>query len=360
MHPQPDRILVIRTSALGDIVRAAPALASLRRAYPNAHIDWLITDTFAPAIQHHPALSNVIPFPRKHLESRLKSGHLFEVLRWARETLAAPRYDLVIDFQGLLRSGLLTRATRSPWRVGFADAREGARFAYTQRVSIEGGRSRAHVERNFDLLRAIGVEPVPDLRLYPGEEAHRQLDQDPSLAKARFVLLSPTTKGQGRAWPMERFAALARHLLHNRQRLGIDAVVVSGMENERGVCAPLLQAATANEGLIDRVGSTSIRTLMALIERAALVVCNDSAAMHMAVAFGRPLVALFGPTDVGHAGPYQRAADVISHKKPGEEVRHRDVRAATEFMKRVGVEEVVDKCSSILLAQTTHERIVRS
>ena len=85
------------------------------------------------------------------------------------------------------------------------------------------------------------------------------------------------------------------------------------------------------------------------LERAALVVCNDSAAMHMAVALSRPLVALFGPTDVSHAGPYRRPDDVISHKQAGEVVRHRDVDAARRFMERITVEEVVAKCEERLM-----------
>jgi heptosyltransferase-1 len=120
------------------------------------------------------------------------------------------------------------------------------------------------------------------------------------------------------------------------------------MENERDLCAPLLRPGTTTPNLIDRVGATSITTLMATIQRAALVVCNDSAAMHMAVALARPLVALFGPTDVSHAGPYNRPQDVISHKEPSETVRHRDVQAATQFMARITTTQVIGMCEARL------------
>jgi len=320
-------------------VRAAPALVSLRRAYPGARIDWLVVDAFADAVQWHPALSNVVRFPKEKLKAAARRGAFDEVLEWSRTHLTEAKYDLAIDFQGLFRSGLLTFATRAPVRAGFADAREGGWLFYNHRCRVEGGRGAHHVERNFALLESLGVAPVKDLRIYPDPAERAALTEDRELAGGRYVLLSPTTRGAGRAWPMERYAAVARHLLEHRARLGIDGVVVVGLKSEREVCAPLLSLP-----VIDRVGATSVSGLMALIERAGLVVCNDSAAMHMAVAFDRPLVALFGPTDVAHAGPYGRPGDVITHKRPGEHVRHRDATRAVEFMRRITVEEVIEAC----------------
>lgn len=343
-----ERILIVRTSALGDVVRAVPALVSLRAAYPHAQIDWLVAEVFATAILYHPALSNVVRFPQQQLKAAARQGHFSDILQWAETTLASRRYDLAIDFQGLLKSALLTFATRAPVRVGFADAREGAPLFYTQRVEVQGGRGAPHVDRNAILLRDIGIEPSFTPRLYPqrpGTVPHR----DPQLAGKRYVVLSPTTKGLGRAWPMHRYAALARHLLDHRTRLDIDAVTVVGLPSERDLCAPLLSV----QGVTDRVGHTTIPSLMQLIQDAALVVCNDSAAMHVAVAFDRPLVALFGPTDVTHAGPYRRPQDVITHRKPHEHVRHRDVDRAAAFMHRITVEEVIAACEKRLQSQNT-------
>lgn len=340
--PVPRRMLIIRLSALGDIIRTLPGLTALRRAFPHAQIDWLINEGFEDAIRHHPALSNVITFPRRTLAASLRRGHLTEPLDWARHTLTAANYNLVIDYQGLLKSGVLAFATDAERRVGFADAREGAWLGYTERAGVEGGRGRHHVERVMTLTSAaVGAEVPPpsleDLRAYPGAEAEIAFERDVALSGKRYVLLSPTTKGQGRAWPMERFAQLASALLARQGELRIDAVVVTGLESERGLCTPLLQV----PGITDRIGATGIGGLMCMVQHAALVVCNDSAAMHMAVAFDRPLIALFGPTDVGHAGPYQRPRDVITHKQPGEQVRHRDVGAASAFMRRITVDEVI-------------------
>lgn len=336
----PTSIAIIRPSSLGDVVRAVPALASVRRAYPNARIDWIVNDTFAPAISHHPALSNVIPFPRKRIGDHLRRAEFGPVLNWL-ETLREPNYDLTIDLQGLFRSGVMSYATGAPRRFGFANARELGWLGYTQRIRTNPASS--HIDQNFELLSAIGIAPVRDLRLYPDPADQAAIAADPRLC-SRFVLISPATRGAGRAWPIERFASVAEQLLQRLHSLSLEAIVVIGLPAEAEYCRPITRLAESDARLINLVGQTSISRLMAVLERSALVVCNDSAAMHMAVAFDRPLIALLGPTNMTYAGPYGRATDVISHAAPGEQVRHRDVPKAIEFMRRITTEEVLAAC----------------
>jgi lipopolysaccharide heptosyltransferase I len=341
--PSPSRILIIRPSSLGDVNRTVPALVSLRRAFPDARIDWLVNDTLAAAIEHHPGLTGVVPFPRAALGRQLRRGNLIGPALWARRKLRDPSYDLVIDYQGLFRSGLMTRMSHSSRRLGFADARELGWLGYNQRVRVEGGRGAHHIDRVLALTAAADATPIPDMRLYSDPKDQEGLICDPQLGGTRYVVFAPTTRGLGRAWPIDRYAALAAHLVNRRRELNIDALVVTGLASEREYCTPILAGT-----VIDRIGQTTISSLMALIERAALVVCNDSAAMHMAVAFNRPMVALFGASNIEHAGPYKREADVISHKRPNEHVRHRDVPRASELMRRISVDEVVAACAARL------------
>jgi ADP-heptose:LPS heptosyltransferase len=240
--------------------------------------------------------------------------------------------------------------SHSPRRLGYADAREFGWLGYSERISVDAPH---HIDRVLALTAAAGATPLPELRLYPDARDQVARDADPQLSGKRYVLLAPTTRGLGRAWPIERYAALAAHLVQNRERLNIDAVVVTGMASEREYCKPLLclpssVPALPSSFLQDRVGKTTISSLMAVIEGAALVVCNDSAAMHMAVAFNRPMVALLGASNIAHAGPYRRSADVIMHKGEGEHVRHRDVAKASELMRRISAEEVIAACESRL------------
>lgn len=337
----PKRILIVRTSSLGDIVRDVVALPALRRAFPDAAIDWILHTPFVDAIRHHPALTEAIPFDR----ALLSFGNAPALFRFLRE-LRGRRYDLAIDLQGLFKSALLTAATRAPRRVGFADARELAPLAYTQRVRVPPSATH-HVDRRLALLHALNLSPAPDaadLALYPGPDADRALA--PDLAGKRYLLISPATRGLGRAWPIDRFADLVRRLLH-RTDLHLDAIVVVGLPSERDYCAPILNA-PRDPRLIDRIGATTIPSLMALVRHAALVLCNDSAVMHLAVAFDRPLVALLGPTRLETSGPYQRPHDAIIHRDPHERVRHRDARAAAAFMQRITVDEVERACAARL------------
>lgn len=341
----PERILIIRPSSLGDVVRTVPVLVSLRRAYPKARIDWLVNDAFLPAVEHHPDLTRAIAFPRKRIGEQVQHLKLGEVRAWARGNLREPRYDLVVDVQGLARSGLMAWLTRAPRRVGFSDARELGWLGLNERVKMPEGLH--HVDRYLHVLREMGVEPVADLRLYPSEEDRAAVAGEPRLQRP-YVVVSPATRGLGRAWPIERYAELAKELLAGT-RYELSRVVVVGLANERVYCAPILALAEKDARVVDLVGSTSIGRLMAVIERAALVVCNDSAAMHMAVAFDRPLVALLGPTRVETSGPYRREGDVISGWRAEDMgVRHRDVARASEIMRRIAVEDVIAACGSRL------------
>ncbi len=339
-HAAPERILIIRPSSLGDVVRTVPALASLRRAYPGARIDWVVGEAFVDAVRHHPALTGIVPFPRRAIGEHLRRLRLGPVRAWLR-TLREPGYDLALDLQGLLRSGVMCRATQAARRVGFADARELGWVGYNQRVRVPAGTH--HVDRYLLLLREIGVEPVADMRLYSAEVDREAVRRDARLA-GRYVVISPTTRGAGRAWPIERYAALVEAILSRSHELGVERVVVVGLGSERGACAPVLSIAARDGRVVSLLGETGISRLMAVLERAALVVCNDSASMHIAAAFGRPLVALLGPTRAETSGPYGRAGDVLSGLRDGERVRHRDVARASEVMRRIGVDEVLAAC----------------
>jgi len=330
----PSRILIVRPSALGDVCRSVPVLASLRRAYPQARIDWLVQDTFAPAIEHHPALTSTIPFPRRQLGRLAKSGHIGPILGFLAR-LRRGRYDLVLDCQGLARSALFTAATLAPCRVGDLNAREMGWLAYNTRVPVAPNLHT--VDRMLELVRGAGVEPVADMRLYTSAEDRAWVAGIDALNPGQFVLLAPTSRWPAKRWPAERFAALIRGLLAT----GVPGVALVGAGNERDQCAPLLELARQDRRIVDLIGRTSIGRLMALVEAASVVVANDSAALHMAVGLGRPTVGLFGPTRVDLVGPYARPGDVIQHVQPGDSLDHKNDALGRALMERISVEEVL-------------------
>ncbi len=263
---------------------------------------------------------------------------------WAKEAaqlLGALRrtgYDLALDCQGLARSGLFAWATRAPVRVGFADAREGAWLGVNRRVRTA---QRHTVDRMLALVEAVGVEPVRDMRLHspPGLALPEQLTE------RRYAVVAPTSRWPGKRWPAERFAQLVERLLAEGL---VERVAVVGGAGERAQCAPLLDLAQEEQRVVDLVGATDVGQLLKLIERSALVVANDSAALHIAVGFDRPIVGLFGPTRVERVGPYGREQDVLQRLEPNDRFDHKNAAAGARMMARISVDEAFEAAAQRL------------
>jgi heptosyltransferase I len=337
-HDEPRAILIVRPSALGDVCRSVPVLVSLRRRFPRARIDWLVQDSFVDAVAAHPDLiargGRALPFPRRELRRWYTPAGAARALRWMNGALRAARYDLVVDAQGLFRSGLFSWWTRAGVRVGYAGAPEHASIFYTRR--IDAPMSLHAVERMLRLVEGAGAEPVRDMRLYtPARD--RALAASLGLDNRRYVLLAPTTRWASKGWAPERYAELAERLLDDRTG-GVDTVAVVGTAGERGQIAPLLDRAAKDTRFVDLTARTSVGQLMALVESAALVVGSDSAAVHVAVGFDRPLVALYGPTDVSRVGPYRRESCVVQNVGPGDRLDHKDP-ANRALMDRITVDD---------------------
>lgn len=336
---EPKKILLIRPSALGDVCRTVPVVAALRERYPRARIEWMIQRGFEDAVRLHPAVDAIVPFPRKDLAKDLRQRRT----RSTRSFLAALKdadYDMVLDAQGLARSGLFMRTTRAPRRIGYKQAQEFAWLAANERV--DAPRDLHTVDRMMMLAEQGGADiSKPNMRLYADQDAVSQvIIEHPE----RFVVLAPTSRWASKRWPDERFAELAKRLLDERIA---ERIVIVGAPGERAQCPSTLALAADHPRITDRVGSTSITGLMALISRSALVVANDSAALHMAVGFDRPIVALFGPTDTARVGPYQRDIDVIQHRTDDDEIDHKD-DANAQQMQRISADEVFDACQDRL------------
>lgn len=365
--PEPQRILLIRPSALGDVCRSVHVLVALREKWPNARIDWLVQDTFAEAIAPHPALTahggGPLLFPRKAFSKWWKPSVLPKFLRWLRE-LRRNRYDLVVDAQGLFRSGFFAWVTGSPRRVGFAGAPELAWLGYNEHVPAPSAEDAHTVDRMTRLaLAATGKAwdaelTVPDcaaMRLYVREtdRAWARAIRNSSGEEIRWkiVVIAPTSRWAGKLWPGDRFAALAETLLTDGTA-SVGAIVVVGSASERAQCEPLLAMCAKEPRIVDLVGKTSIGQLMAVIERSSLVIGSDSAALHMAVGLERPIVGLFGPTRIETVGPYRRSGDVLQRLRPGDRLDHKDEASGRELMARITTDEVVSAALTRLRGPT--------
>lgn len=337
------KILIVRPTALGDVCRTVPALVSLRRALPDARIDWLVHEGFADAVRHHPDLDGVVTFPRREL------GRLYRSLRGARmawrwlNDLRGRRYDVAIDLQGLLRSGLITRLCGAADRVGFANARECAWLGYNRRFPVDDNLHT--VDRMLGLIEAMGYAPHRDMQLYVGPDDLKWFDHwkaEIAGPTASYACLAPTARWRCKCWPIERYVALGRRMLDHG--LAGQRLVVLAAPHEEEQVRPLREA-------FDSVGDTvlfprtTVGQMMALLSRSRLLVCNDSAPLHIAVGFARPVVAIYGPTNPTLVGPYRRDDAVIRPAAVAQDRRtnYRAHRDDQSLIAQVELDEVWSK-----------------
>jgi heptosyltransferase-1 len=288
----PKQILIIKPSAIGDVVHTLPILNLLRRRFPDSRISWLLTPLCAQLLQGHPQLDEIILFERHRYAHGWRDPSALGELRDLMRTLRDRKFDLVIDLQGLLRSGLLTYQTRAPIRVGFANAREFAWLAYNHRVKVKSMEQHA-IERYLLVAKSLGCDTGPVEYVFATDESDRKFAADLVGNLDRFALLFPGSNWETKRWPVENFAALVKPL---EERFGLKCFV-SGSPDEFELCQNV-------KGAINLAGKTNLRQLTALIERASLVITNDSGPMHLAAALNKPMVALFGPTNPIRTGPY--------------------------------------------------------
>jgi len=335
------RILLIRPSALGDVCRTVPILVSLKNAYPKAEIDWLVQDTFADAISAHPDIHEVIPFPRKYFGRAIRDYRSArDLVRWLKN-LRTRKYDLVYDCQGLARSGFFAWSTRAPKRVGFADAREAGHLGYTHRYTIN---PKLHtVDRMLALLEADDIKTVQDMRLYVSQVDTEWWASIHNLKSAKqYAVLAPTSRWETKRWPEDRFAALLNPLLDS----GYQTIYIVGSETEKLQCTSLLDRCDGVH-VINLMGATRVGQLLAVIQNANLVIANDSAALHIAVGFYRPYIALFGPTDITQVGPYKGDQWVLQHLNDSETLHHKNTSLGQSIMARISVDDVLNKLHTI-------------
>lgn len=293
----PRRILLIKPSALGDVVHAMPIAHLLKSRFPNSKLAWLINPALSQIAERHPDVDEVIHFDRKMLATGDRFAAIDKPLEFGA-TLAERRFDLVVDLQGLLRSGLMTISTRAPIRVGFRTAREFAWLAYTHRVASRGVERHA-IERYLDVAETLGCGRSP-VRFDFGVRDDERSRVAAMTGDKPFALLLPGTNWQTKRWPAESFEELAKRL---REERGLRSII--GGARDALELSPKIPSA---ESL---AGQTSLMELVALIERASVVVTNDSGPMHIAAALGKPMVSIFGPTSPIRTGPYRREETVI-------------------------------------------------
>ncbi len=311
-----NNILIVKTSAIGDVTHTLPALNALRRQYPEARITWLVEEAAAGLLVGHPALDRLLISRRKHWAGELRRGprrawaavrEAWSFLRQLRDT----RYDLLLDFQGLLKSGVLVALARAKRKVGFGRGMahaEGSWIFLNERIPAVDMNIHA-LDRELLLLKAIGIESPRVEFALPITAAHRQkvegLLAAAGVDRSRPLLaINPQATWPTKLWFPERFAELADRLAEKGW-----AVVFTGSPADREEIVRIITAMRSPAANL--AGATSLLELAALFELAAVVVSTDTGPMHIAASTTTPVVAIFGSTAPWRTGPWGKQHQVV-------------------------------------------------
>jgi heptosyltransferase-1 len=303
------RLLIIKLSALGDVVMTLPALKALKATWPEAEIDWLVEPSSKNLLEAHPDINRLLVTPRPIAGKLLKNFHPFKALnlwRYFFRSLRDRQYDAVLDFQGLFKSALNVKVARSPRKIGFANGREFSSLVLTEKLPPYDPERHALL-RYLDLAAHLGANPPEgwETKPYyePGPEARQKAKALlGSMYDSPFIALSPGTRWLTKTWPLAAWEGLAGLLSEAKHKL----VVVGGpLERE---CGELL----AQKGALSLVGKTSLKVLGAVLAQAKMLITPDSGPMHLAAAVGTGGLALFGPTRISRTGPFGNLFKILT------------------------------------------------
>jgi lipopolysaccharide heptosyltransferase I len=349
--PSP-RILLVRLSALGDVIRALPVLATLRANLPDAEVSWLVEDRAAVLLRDHPQIDHLFEYPRRRWQGALMRpwrlpGVILEIVSFVRG-MRRRRFDMSIDLQGNLKSAVLIRLIGAESRVGFArgEGREANHLFQNVHVPMEKGIHK--MDRGLKLLDAIdeGWEPVTSVvvPVSDGDRSHVTafLERE-GLPAGGYAVLHPGTSAFAdfKRWPPDRFGALAAWI---REHTGWPVLVTWGAEEEDLAN----RVVSASDGAARMSPAwASLGQLAALLESAGLVVGADTGPAHLAAALGAPTVTLFGPKDPVLYSPYGDRATVVCHRVSCSPCTKRDCRDPI-CMTRLSIDEVMGGVERVL------------
>ena len=313
--PHADRILLIRLGALGDVVRTLPAFASIRAHYPRAHLAWLVERNAESAVRAQPGVDEVLLFPREELEAALRAWQPLSMLREAGRFVAdlrRHRFDLVLDFHAILKSGLIARLSGASLRVGYdrPHSREAAwRFA-NRRARIEPARI-SRFDRNAALIEFLGIRRAPvaeaapaDVPVLPIEpsRADRFALQRGSRPDSAPIVIHPGTSPATpyKRYPVEAWGEVARRLADD----GFLCIVTAGpADSETGLARAVVESSAGAAELAPP--TPTLADLAALYSTCRLFLGSDSGPLHVASLVGTPVVQVLGPTDPVENRPFR-------------------------------------------------------
>ncbi|MBC8392893.1 MAG: lipopolysaccharide heptosyltransferase II [Deltaproteobacteria bacterium] len=339
------KILIVKTSAIGDVSHTLPALNAIRSHYPDAHITWLVEEDAADIVIGHKALDRVLVSKRKRWIRELRGPSklsaikaMYEFIRQIRDT----QYDMVIDFQNLLKSGVLIALTRAKRKVGFGRGMEHSEYSYlflNEHIPAVDMNHHA-VSRELMLLEALGVG-CKDIRFdVPILNSDRKEIEDLLAVsgtdkKKPLIAINPISKWETKLWGNQNFADLADHLIEKYNA----GVIFTGSRSDLTLVQDIISRMKCNA--VNLTGRTTLKMLTALYEKIDTLISTDTGPMHLAAAVGTPVVALFGPTAPWRTGPFGSGHQIIRADLVCSPCFKRQCDT-TDCMKQISVQQVLN------------------
>ena len=346
------RVLIVRIGAMGDVLHALPAVAALRQSHPEWFLAWAIEPRWSELLQssHNPAqagergpgkplVDSVVPVPTQQWRKQPFAFSTLASITTTSQKLRAGKFDLCVDMQGSIKSGIIGRISGAKLFAGPADPREKqAAHLYSRKIPLH---AEHVIDQACELLGTAIGEPLQPARVPLPVDGTEQRWCDALLSKIsppgeQFVFLAPTAGWGAKQWPAERFGAVAAALAHAGYR-----VLINAPQNDRAATKVI----AASEGAATVV-PCSVGQMIALIRRTALVIAGDTGPLHLAAALGIPVVALFGPTDPARNGPYGTRSAVLRH--PSSRRDHKRLAHTETGLLQITAGEVVQAALGLL------------
>ena len=341
------KILIVKLSAIGDVIHTLPALNAIRKKYPDARITWLVEEAAADLVVGHRALDRVIVSKRKRwLKNPHRAETLPDICKFLRE-LRDTRYDLILDFQGLLKSGILIALAKGGRKIGFDKGMEHHEHSYiflNERVPPVDMEVHA-LTRGMMLLESIGIQSREVVFNLPVSDQDRNIANDLLMQHGiktleLLVAINPMAKWETKLWDNLKFSNLADRLI---EQANADVIFTGSQEDSEAIedIISKMKSEAANLS-----GKTDLKTLAVLYEKASIVVSTDTGPMHLAAAIGTPVVALFGPTAPWRTGPFGASHKITRANLECSPCFKRQCNTI-DCMKQISVEQVMDAVNSI-------------
>lgn len=335
-------ILVVKLSAIGDVIHALPVSYALKETFPDAKVTWVVEPPAYDLLTNNPYIDNIIVFEKKKFKS---IGGFFKNLPAFSTELKKIKYDVVLDLQGLGKSAAIAYLSGAPLKLGCCNMRELSDWVSKP---VCGPNQNGHiVERYLDVVRALGckVEKVVFPMVITEKEADladKLMVQAGMNMKTPYVVLAVGANWPNKRWPTELYAELVDYLYSKE----IIPVVIGGGVIDARLIAEINEKAEIPA--VDLVGKTTLKQLAYIIKNAKAVVGGDTGPMHLAAGLGKPVVMLMGPTDTNRNGPYGQGQNAIEIDLDCKYCWKRECGLGKDCLENIRLAQVIEKLTLIL------------